>query len=109
MGSMREVQKYIQEKLGTDVKDIQFLRNMVLAATVELTEVMAESPWKPWKPENYKKVNKQRVIDELADVQIFILNIMLHHDIYSNEVQDAIVEKQAENIRRFKNDGVWDA
>lgn len=104
-----ENQEKIQKQLGTNVKDIQFLRNMALATIIEISEVINESPWKPWKPENYKEVDFEKVLGELADVQIFVFNMLLHYGVNMDQLSKAISIKQQININRFINDGVWNA
>lgn len=109
MQKLLENQEKIQKQLGTNVKDIQFLRNMALATIIEIGEVINESPWKPWKPEDYKDVDFEKVLGELADVQIFVFNMLLHYGVNMDQLSIAIGVKQQINVSRFMNDGVFDA
>lgn len=99
-----EVQKLLQEKMGNDVKSIQYLRDNVLACSVELNEVLNEFPWKPWKATNYKEVDKSTLLLELVDVHLFLMNIMIHADITWAELQEHIPIKQRVVEERFEKD-----
>jgi len=98
-------QKKIQESLGEKIHSIEYLRNMILAATDELMEVLHESPWKPWKKPKYKTVDKNLVTKEIADVQIFLFNILYHHNIDFDDFLASVASKQSTNMGRFNNDG----
>jgi len=78
------------------------IRTYILAATVELMEVLQELPWKPWK--NYKPVDKKRVVDEFADVLAFlgIILIMLEsHGITADMIARGYAKKSVVNINRL--------
>ena len=50
---------------------------MVLAAHVELTEVLQELPWKPWKPEELQSNNKAKAAKEVIDTIIFCFGVII--------------------------------
>jgi len=54
---------------------IKYVRDLVLATHVELAELLQELPWKPWKSRETQVNNKNRALDELADVVIFAIDI----------------------------------
>lgn len=84
---------------------IDYIRTMILAAVVEMTEALDETRWKPWaKPDPTKPpVNREKFRGELADVFLFLMNLMLAGDITAAEFMKAVDEKQTINIQRHKN------
>ena len=62
-----------------------YLRELVLATHVELAEMLEHLPWKPWKPLHVQTADMDEAIKELADVFIFLGNIVnllgANHDI----------------------------
>jgi len=69
-------------------------------AVTELTEVMDEIGWKPWKASTYGTVNTERVADELADVLLFVVNLALVAGVTGDQLQEAIEAAWRKNERR---------
>lgn len=42
-----------------------------IALNVEIVEVLNELPWKPWRPADYKEINKRHLVEEAVDVFFF--------------------------------------
>lgn len=79
----------------------EYIRLNVLAATDELHELLAEVGWKPWKSAGYGKIaNRQRYIDELADVILFVLNLGVAAGVSGHELYSAIEKKWRVNEAR---------
>jgi hypothetical protein len=55
---------------------IQYVKDMVLAATVELGEALDETQWKPWALGS-NRINVDAYVGELVDVWHFLMNLLL--------------------------------
>lgn len=71
-------------------------KDSVLAAIVELVEVLNETPWKSWK-KHQKEPVKAKIAEELADVMHFVIEIAIESDINFDEFFTAFVDKNAIN------------
>lgn len=83
-----------------------YIREQALALLDEVHEALAETGWKSWATSNH--VNREAYLGELADVYIFLMNLMLVGDIRAHELARVVMEKQAKNHKRQDNgyDGV---
>lgn len=80
-----------------------YLREVVLCATDELHEVLAEVNWKPWKSSRgIKDVAKYR--EELADVLHFILDMYLAAGLTGRELIEDYLDKHDVNMVRAGSD-----
>jgi len=88
-----------------DDEKAAFIRNMSLALVAEVIEALDETRWKPWAKRNGQPVvkDKQLLTQELADVYIFLMNLMLAGGITSTELARAVDNKQGVNIQRQLN------
>lgn len=79
---------------------IEYIRNLTLAAHVELTEFLNELPWKPWKeyPDNF--TDTEAASEELADVFIFLLDLWLALGT-TEDLEFIISRKIKKNIKRL--------
>jgi hypothetical protein len=80
-----------------------FIRTMTLAMMVEAVEALDETHWKPWAtpPAGAPTiVDKTRYTNELADVFIFLMNLMLAGGVTMRELAEAVDAKQTKNILR---------
>lgn len=76
-----------------------YIRDVVLCATDELHEVLAEVNWKPWKDNRgIKDLEKYR--EEMADVLHFILDLYLAAGLTGKDIVLDYMAKHHENIRR---------
>ena len=81
-----------------------YIRTQSLATVAEVIEVLDETHWKPWsvRPDGQDVVtSKKRYTSELADVFIFLMNLMLVGEVTSNELADAVNAKQEKNLERW--------
>ena len=78
------------------------IRTYVLAMTVELMEFVQTLDWKPWK--NKTNVDRDRVIDEFADILAF-QGIIIHYlelmGINPVDLAEGYRKKSIVNIERF--------
>lgn len=103
------IQRQIQSRhMGGDPAELphevkrRFIRDMTLATVVELAEALDETRWKPWAKFDPTQpvVNREKFRGELADVFIFLMNLMLVGDITVSEFMQAVDAKQNINIKR---------
>lgn len=89
-----------QEKFNKDIDkdDINNIRVFCLAAMVELSEMLQETPWKPWKKN--QEFNKVLAKEELIDVMHFIVNLALCLGMTYDEFDFMFMEKNKVNFRR---------
>lgn len=76
-----------------------YIREVVLCATDELHEVLAEVNWKPWKDSRgIKDISKYR--GEMADVLHFILDLYLAGGLTGRDIVVDYMTKHDENLMR---------
>jgi len=95
-------QTKLQEALGQPLGEGEAaLKECVLAAQVELVEVLNEVNWKPWK-KSKKVVNKELLVTELVDVFQFLVNGCIAMDIKEEDLMQAYAEKLKINYQRIE-------
>lgn len=77
---------------------MQYIRDMVLAATDELHEALGETGWKPWASSNH--VNRNAYVGELVDAWHFFMNLLLIENISWEEFSIRYAEKHGINQQR---------
>src|SRR5262245_35274699 len=92
--------------LLTDEAKMQYIRTMALALTDELHEALGETGWKDWAASNH--LNRDAYMGELADVFIFLMNLMMVAQITPTNLMDVVKAKIMKNHQRQDNgyDGV---
>lgn len=75
------------------------VKDNVLAAVVELVEMLNEVKWKYWSHED-PWVRRERVLKEAVDVGHFIANALVAIGVTDEEYWKAYQDKQLENIQR---------
>lgn len=83
--------------MDTDEK-IQFIKDMVLALTDELHEVLGEVGWKPWAKS--KHINTEAVKGELIDSLHFFVNLCLAVDLTAESLHSRYITKNKINAKR---------
>ena len=101
-----KVQKDLQNSIGLGVgkENIVQWYNSLTAATLEIGEALSEDTrWKVLINGNTKepKVNRENVIEETADIFIYLINACIFYDISVKELINAIDIKQDKNLRRL--------
>lgn len=106
LGEMFELQGDLQEKayglhplMMTDPEQrIEFFKDMVLAATDELHEALAEIGWKPWTTSTH--FNEEAVQGELVDVFHFFMNLCMVSGMTPDMLYEKYKAKRTKNIKR---------
>ena len=87
----------------TEPERIAQHRQLCLAIHAETTELLDAVPWKPWRPDGYKPVDKVNVAEELVDILFFCTSISEIWDIPEDMLADILERKLIENRRRILN------
>ena len=77
----------------------EYIKDMVLAAHSELTEILNEINWKPWK-KTTKTVDVKKFKKEIIDLQHFVINLALSANMDSKEFFELYDSKNKENLKR---------
>jgi len=91
----------LQKRLGTKFDDVQFIKDMTLAAVDELMEAIRETPWKPWKKQ--QEFNRENFKEEMIDVWHFVINLSIAAGLSPRELYERFCRKNAENHSRQDN------
>ena len=86
------------EPMGTGEAGV---KENVLAAIVELAEVLNEVNWKAWKRNSLKEVDRDALLTEMTDVLQFWANMVNAMGFTADEVALALSTKWSENHRRI--------
>lgn len=101
-----DVQASLQSQLGLGIGKENVIQwyNALTAAVLEIGEALGEdNRWKALLNGNNKKrkVNREAVIEEMADVFIYLVNACIFYNISSEKLLEAIQVKQGRNVRRL--------
>lgn len=91
---------YDFEKMSNKEK-IEYIRLMLTCINVESVEALNWTNWKPWK-KTEKRFNRYEFLNELIDIQHFLINTALSVNCDSNEFSMLFINKNKENINRQK-------
>lgn len=75
-----------------------FIRDNVLALQVEIAELLQTVRWKPWAWEGDRgtlRVDRDVMLDEVADVFFFLGNLLVGLDVSAGEIAAAVATKRA--------------
>lgn len=92
-----EQQKKFQEFLHVKYNQ-EYINIMILACISELMECLKETPWKPWKKQQFN--NTQKFKEELADVFHFFINLCLAANLNPQELFGLYMQKNKINFQR---------
>lgn len=99
--AQREMQEgtygYNFEAMPTEER-IQFIKNMVLALTDELHELLGETGWKPWATNKF--IHNHEYRKELIDAWHFFMNLMIVVGMTTDELYEGYFAKREVNIQR---------
>jgi NTP pyrophosphatase (non-canonical NTP hydrolase) len=107
-----EKQLKLMAKQGPSWTNVEYAVDFLHHATEEVVELLRELPRKWWKhePEKIKAVQqvgsdaRAKVLDELSDVFIHLINFMVCMNISKDEITEAIIKKLAYNqVRKDQN------
>jgi len=96
---MFRIQKEFQEQLGAKY-DIQYQKDMILAAHAELDECLQCIPWKPWKKN--QKYDLESLQIEIVDVMHFLINLSISCDMTATKFYTLYMKKHLRNRVRQK-------
>ncbi|MHA1310281.1 MAG: dUTPase [Candidatus Helarchaeota archaeon] len=99
----------LQKKLGDRIfeeRNIQendeFLRNVVVAMSVECSELLTELQYKWWKDK--KSIDRSKILEESIDILHFLLQFWISAKFSPEDVINAFKEKNKKNFKRFFSD-----
>ena len=105
LAEMLEMQRQLQLRInGYDIRyqgpetRIDNITMNVLAAKMELSELLNEVGWKPWATSRH--VNQEAAQRELIDVWHFLMNLMLHLNMTADDLYEGYHRKNAVNHER---------
>lgn len=101
LNKLFEKQKEFQKLVGNDINSQSFRNEMLYAMVAEIVEAGNETPWKSWKKQ--QSFDRVKFLEELADVQIFLINLVLSANASSEEFLKIIENKINKNFERQKN------
>ncbi len=84
----------------SDGDRIEYIKEMVLAATDELHEALGEVGWKSWA--SSRRIDRDAYLGELIDVLFFLMDLFIVVDTRGSEVTDRYLKKLAINTTRAK-------
>lgn len=92
--------------IPTTAEKIVFIKDMHIALTDELHEMLAETSWKPWQSAEY--INTDAAKGELVDAFHFFMNLCMAVDMDATELFEKYQAKRLKNIKRQEEgyDGV---
>lgn len=105
LSDMFAAQKIVEEQWGrlvdpTNPEHVsQYVREVVLCASDELHEVLAEVHWKPWKQSRGIK-DMAAYREELADLMHFVIDLYLAGGLTAQDMYMDYMSKHDENVRR---------
>lgn len=77
-------------------------KDLVLAMMSELAEVLAETPWKPWKDYTGFEIDMAKLREESVDILFFLLELMIvHGKMTADDIFETYEKKLAVNRQRL--------
>lgn len=98
------LQTPILEQLGYDNVETETLSRYGLGLSIEVGEFLNETPWKAWKTRTGAPMNRERVLEEFADMMLFIgawINFLNLLGFSMREMTGAITDMFDSNYIRF--------
>lgn len=102
MDELLEAQAALQQMLGQPMGlGEKAIKENILALIVEGAETLNEINWKLWRKGPPKKVSRETLLEEIADMQIFLLNIWNAAGVQPGEAQSIVHQKQVKVYERY--------
>lgn len=98
LDEMFDMQRRMQERLGSDVNSQAYRTEMCLALVDETLEALRETPWKSWKKS--ATYNEDKFREELIDAWHFLINLSIASGMDAQSVYDMFCNKNSENHDR---------
>lgn len=83
----------------TEEEVTDYIRLMLTCVNVEAVEALNWRDWKPWK-QTKQEFNRYEYLNELVDIQHFLINAALAVDCTDQEFAELFLSKHQENINR---------
>lgn len=83
----------------TDVGDMSYIKDMVLALSAELFELLNETTWKPW-THGVRSVTYNTYKKEIVDIWHFFMNLMIAVNMTPDELYTMYIKKRQINVNR---------
>jgi len=80
------------------LNNIDFIKEQSMALIVEVTEALNEIPWKTWKKD--QQLNLPAFHEELADIQLFLINLVIASGLSADAFMKLCFSKQQLNVSR---------
>lgn len=98
-----QVESYGRDPGTMDMDEkIQFIKDMHIALTDEMHELLGEVDWKPW-THGERQINYDGAKKELVDVWHFFMNLMLVLGMSTDDLYKAYMKKRQVNADRQAN------
>ena len=92
-----------QKAAFRDPEAIRLMNNQLIAALHnEVTELQESTPWKPWRPINYKPTDIPNMAEEVVDILFFLGAFMENNSLSWEQVEDVFRRKMHINYERIK-------
>lgn len=100
---MFDMQKKLQKQLGYNfiAFDNNYFNLMFIGCITELSEVIENTMWKPWKLSSRNNIIKTQ--EELIDVFHFLINMCIACNLSPEELFEKFIKKNNENMERNKH------
>lgn len=97
---LMSVQKRFQLRLGKEdlFNDVEFIKEQAMALMIEVAEALNETPWKSWKKN--QQLNLPAFREELADIQLFLINLVIASGLSADGFIELCRSKQRLNESR---------
>jgi len=103
INQMLHFQKIFQDSLGVSIFSTEYRKDMILAMHTELSELLQELDWKPWR-KTVKIEDIEKIHGELSDIWHFLINLTMSFGIFStDEIYQMFMEKHIINKERQKD------
>lgn len=100
-GTLLAGQELLQAKLtrfSSFVGNPDYINEQSMALIMEVSEALRETPWKSWKKQ--QNLNMVKFREELADVQLFLLNLIISTGLSADDFLAICAAKQRLNFTR---------
>lgn len=83
--------------------ELRDMNNTLIAALHnEVTELQESTPWKPWRPIDYKPTDMDNMAEEVVDILFFLGAFMENNGLSWEAVENAFNEKMRINYERIE-------
>jgi len=85
--------------LHSERERVDYVKDMMLAAHVELAEALQCVDWKPWRSD--RTTSRPAFVEEMVDVLHFCANLLVAFDVTDHELREAYAAKSRVNKQRL--------